>query len=63
VEKIVIVEVLYATQGRREGKRECQSTVSKCIAFVQVEGIMIHTESSGVIGGRWERVRESKTWG
>jgi hypothetical protein len=41
----VIVELPYGTWGRRERKRERQSVIWKCITSVQVEDIMICTES------------------
>jgi hypothetical protein len=54
-----IEELLFGTWGRRERKRELEkSTISKYIASVQVEDIIICIESCRIIGARRERGKE-----
>jgi hypothetical protein len=56
----IIMELLYGTQGGRKGKQnERESTILKYITYVQVEDVMIYTESYCVLEDRRRSVRRA----
>jgi hypothetical protein len=53
----IIEDLLYGTWGGWERKKEEESIISKYIASVQIDDIIIHSKSCGLVGDRRKGVR------